>query len=361
MIVKLICSVIVCSALGAYQDAECGIFKNIFSKKDKVEKTDETDVAKEPSADEKKDEASTDSSSTATPGEPSETKEAASDSDTKDSQASGDKKKIVGDPVVIRIKKKEFRRSQVLADIKNLPQQLIVNIPPEKLFVLLREQKIKAFLMREHAKKMGIDKSKDYKEQLSRMEDELLLSSVLQKEIKSKIENETAMKAMYVKYESTFKKGSKEYEVCHIMLKDEANAKIVLAELAKGEAFEEVAKKRSEAPSKADGGKEGFIPVDMLPAPIKDKIVAVKIGDYTKEPIKTEMGHHIFKVISIRDAAPKSYEESKPMLKQMIMQEEMVKFTERLEKQCPNIERYTEDGSLDTVPAAIPAAAAAAA
>jgi hypothetical protein len=81
----------------------------------------------------------------------------------------------------------------------------------------------------------------------------------------------------------------------------ENEAKKVFESLENGKNFKEIAIEMSVAPSKEGGGDEGFVPLDILPSPVKEKLIALKSGEYTKEAIKTERGFHIFKVDENRD------------------------------------------------------------
>jgi peptidyl-prolyl cis-trans isomerase C len=257
---------------------------------------------------------------------------------------SSEKKKIVGDPVVLRINgKKEYRRSQILADMKAIPPQMVQGVSPDKLFEILRDQKSSAYLMIEQAKKAGLDHTKEFLDRLEQLKDELLGRMFLIKELAPKAENTSTLKARYTKYLVEFKKG-KEFKVYHIMVASEKEAGEILASLGKGEDFSELAKSKSTASSKDKGGDEGYIPIDLMPAQIKDKVILLKAGEYTKEFVKSDSGYHLFKVADIRDTTPQKYEEALPMLKQMVMHEEMVKMIERLEKQA-KVEKFNEDGT----------------
>ncbi|MDR2157764.1 MAG: peptidyl-prolyl cis-trans isomerase [Holosporaceae bacterium] len=263
--------------------------------------------------------------------------------------SSSEKKKIVGDPVVLRINgKKEYRRSHILADMKMIPPQMIQGVSPDKLFEMLRDQRLKAYLMIEQAKKAGMDRTKEFFDRVEQLKEELLGRMFLMKELAPKTENESALKARYTKYLVEFKKG-KEFKIYHIMTSTEAEIKEVLAALGKGEDFSKLAKQKSMAPSKEKDGEEGYIPVDIMPSQIKDKVILLKVGEYTKDFVKTENGFHVFKVGDIRDTTPQKYEEAVPMLKQLVLHEEMTKMLDRLEKQA-KVERFNEDGT----PAAAP-------
>ncbi|MDR2646066.1 MAG: peptidylprolyl isomerase [Holosporaceae bacterium] len=266
-----------------------------------------------------------------------------------------EKKEIVGDPVVLRINgRKEFRRSQILDAMKTIPPHMLQGLTPEKIFEILVEQKLHAHLLTEQAKKAGMDRRKEFCDSVEQFKEDQLGRMLLMVELSPKIENESALKARYTKYLVEFKKCN-ELKVFHIMVNTEAEAKGVLAALGNGEDFSKLAREKSIAPSKDKGGEEGYVPVDMLPPQIKEKIICLKVGEYSKEFTKTDNGYHVFKVADIRETTPQKYDDAVPMLKQVIMHEEATKLLDRLKKGA-KIERYHEDGTAAPAPAPAPAA-----
>ncbi len=353
MRIKTGCALAVLAFL-CFDEANCGALKKFFMKNQSTDIETKADAEEQKAAEET---TSTEASTSTTETTTTQTKEATPATEAKETTKPAERKKIVGDPVVARIGKKEFRRSQILAEMKNIPPQLIQGISPEKLFEMLRDQKVSTYLMIEQAKKAGLDRSKEFLERVEQMKEDLLGRMFLMKELAPKAENESALKARYAKYVVEFKKD-KEYSLRHIAIKTEDEAKTILASLAKGEDFAKLAKEKSFAPSREKDGDEGYIPSNAMPDFVKKPIVALKKGEYNKEAIKTDNGFHIFKVEDIRDTSPLKYEEAKNMLKQVIMQEEMVKLMERLNKQA-NVEKFNEDGTPVTAPASPVAAPAA--
>jgi peptidyl-prolyl cis-trans isomerase C len=327
-------------AAALFDSTYAGALKKSFSKGEESDNTKiEEQAASSESGEQAGESEKTESEKTETAKDEKTETTAASDGADK-----GEKKKIVGDPVVLRIAgKKEYRRSQILADMKLIPPHMVQGLSPEKLFEMLRDQKLNSYLMIEQAKKAGMDRTKEFLERVDQVKEELLGRIFLMRELAPKAENESALKARYTKYLVEFQKG-KEFQVFHIMTATEEEAKDVVAALGKGGDFAKLAREKSLAPSKDKSGEEGYIPVNVMPPQIKDKILLLKTGEYTKEALKTENGYHVFKVGEIRDSTPQKYEEAAPMLKQLIMHEEMVKLLDRLEKQV-KVERFNEDGT----------------
>jgi peptidyl-prolyl cis-trans isomerase C len=351
MKIKLSCAVAVLSFL-CMEYVSAGALKKDFAKeKQKEEKKEEGTAANEEENEDSNEEVNENTASKESSKKENNVAqnatipaaEEAASSNPKEVPASTEKKKITGDPVVLRIGRKEFKRSQVIEDLKLIPPQLVKGVPQDKLFAMLVDQKMSTYLMVEQAKKASMDKTKEFLERIERMKEELLARTFLMKEIAPKSENESVLKARYTKYLVEFKKG-KEHQLHHIMVSSEDEVKKVLESLGKGEDFIKLAKEKSIAPSKDKGGDEGYIPLNILPPQIKDKLTVLKKGEYTKEAIKTEAGYHIFKVGDNRDPVAQKYEEIKDTLKQMIVQEEIMKLIGRLEKQY-NVEKFNEDGT----------------
>ena len=82
----------------------------------------------------------------------------------------------------------------------------------------------------------------------------------------------------------------------HILVKDKSQADRLLAELAKGASFQQLAKKHSTCPSGRNGGDLGeFRQGQMVPAFDKAAFSCPLLQPYG--PVKTAFGYHIIKVL----------------------------------------------------------------
>lgn len=276
------------------------------------------------------------------------------DATSSSSEPAKGKKEIVGDPIVLKIGNDVFRRSQVLAQLANLPPQLTQGINPEQLFFMLREQLVNTTLIKRHAKAAGIDRTAAFLKRVEQLKDELLMRECIVREIGNKPDDEASLKVAYTEYLRNFKK-EKETQIFHIMVTKENDAKNILIALGKGEDFSKLAREKSEAPSKANGGDEGYIPIAILPPQLKDPLLKLKKkGDYTKEFVKVENTYHIFMIGDSRDSVPLKYDDAKPMLRQTLLHREMRKLVANLEKKT-KVERFNEDGTLFVAPPTAPA------
>ena len=87
----------------------------------------------------------------------------------------------------------------------------------------------------------------------------------------------------------------KSVNASHILLNKEKDADSVMARLAKGESFEELAKRFSKCPSKSKGGSLGWFKRGEMVKEFEDACFNGKTGDIVK--VKTEFGYHIIKIV----------------------------------------------------------------
>jgi peptidyl-prolyl cis-trans isomerase C len=110
-----------------------------------------------------------------------------------------------------------------------------------------------------------------------------------------------------------------EYHVEHILLATEDDANKVLAELGKGAKFEDVAKKMSTDSSKNQGGDLSWQQPEHMVKPFAEAMVALKPGEYTHIPVKTDYGWHVIKLLETRPLTPPPFDSVKDRLVQIVL------------------------------------------
>ncbi|MBI4015494.1 MAG: peptidyl-prolyl cis-trans isomerase [Candidatus Aenigmarchaeota archaeon] len=85
----------------------------------------------------------------------------------------------------------------------------------------------------------------------------------------------------------------------HILVKTEEEAKKVLEQLKTGANFGELAMKVSLCPSKRKGGDLGWFGRGMMVKPFENTAFTMEKGE-TSNPVKTEFGWHIIRVLETR-------------------------------------------------------------
>ncbi len=177
--------------------------------------------------------------------------------------------------------------------------------------------------------KVGADPQVAARIDLDRMN--ILATTLFQNYAKSKTPTEEDLKAEYDTQIAAMPKA--EYHAAHILVKDEAEAKAVLAELAKGGKFEDLAKKHSTDPGSKDrgGDLDWFTPDKMVPE-FSSAVAAMKKGDISKEAVKSKFGFHIIKLIDTRELAPPKFEQVKDRLAPLIQQHRVRDYIDSLKK-----------------------------
>lgn len=88
----------------------------------------------------------------------------------------------------------------------------------------------------------------------------------------------------------------------HILVETEEEALEILAQLKSGADFAELAKEKSNCPSKEMGGDLNFAPKGMMVSEFDEAVFQLPVGKMTDQPVKTEFGYHIIKVTDKRES-----------------------------------------------------------
>ncbi|MBO8125836.1 MAG: peptidylprolyl isomerase [Firmicutes bacterium] len=151
-------------------------------------------------------------------------------------------------------------------------------------------------------------------------------------------------------------KAYEEVHAKHILIRtseeagdEEAKAKIeeIRAELANGASFSELAKKYSEDPgSKDNGGDLGFISRGQTVPEFERAAFALAEGEVS-EPVKTQFGYHLIKVVERKEAKGEEFEKAKPELEEQLRKAKQNKLlTEWFRKQKEQAEVVINDVKL---------------
>lgn len=178
------------------------------------------------------------------------------------------------------------------------------------------------------ALKEKLDQDPTFKMRAELVRESNLQQAYLAEKLKQSVKEED-VKAFYDKEIANMPKEV-EVHARHILVDSEADAKKVIERLEAGEDFEKIAKESSTDGSSANGGDLGYFIKGQMVKPFEDAAFALKAGEYTKTPVKSQFGWHVIKVEDIRDKQPPEYADVKPQIENMLMQQnynELVKKT----------------------------------
>lgn len=179
-------------------------------------------------------------------------------------------------------------------------------------------------LVYQEAQKLGLDKQADYvaREELARRE--LLTSAYLQDYVKKNPISDADTKAAYEQYKKAY--GEKEFSARHILVKTEAEAKEIIAQLNKGGDFAKIAKEKSLDPgSKEKGGDLGWFSPATMVKPFSDAVAVLPKGAVSANPVQTQFGWHVIKLVDTRASQPLAYDKVKEGLQKNLQQRNLEK------------------------------------
>ena len=258
------------------------------------------------------------------------------------------------DPVVARVGAEEIHASELTEAAQNLPEELR-GMPAPVLYPMLIDQLIDRRIVVLAAKKAGLERDPAVQRQIARATDTALQNALLSREIAPTLTDE-AIKARYDR-DYAGKPGEEEVHARHILVEDEAKAKAIIAQLAAGADFAELAKANSKDPGATNGGDLGFFKKsDMLPE-FADAAFALAPGQVTPVPVQTRFGWHVIKLEERRSAPAPTLEQVRDEVRQSLIQEGV---TRVLTAARPGVvvEKFKPDGSPLDAPTGTPAAGA---
>lgn len=258
------------------------------------------------------------------------------------------------DPVVARVNGEELHKSDVTRMVSQLPPQ-VQQMPIEMIYPAVIDQLVSGKLVSSAGYKAGLADSAEVKDEIKRAEERAVQRAYIQKEIKARVTPEALNKA----YQDYLKENPAQEEVkaAHILVEKEDEAKAIIAQLKKGGDFAKLAKEKSkDAAAAAQGGDLGYFTKDAMVEPFANAAFAMKPGEISKEPVKTQFGYHIIKVEDKRTQPQPTLDEVKPQLEQTLSKDMVTALVEELRGKA-KIETFQLDGS--PMPKEEPAAAPA--
>jgi peptidyl-prolyl cis-trans isomerase C len=184
------------------------------------------------------------------------------------------------------------------------------------------DQMINMQLIAAKAEKDGLDKDPDTATRLALVRTQILADAAAQKYVKA---HEPSDQELHAAYDAATDKT--EYRASHILVPTKEKAEQVLKKLKGGAKFEDVAKAESTDNSKANGGDLGWFTTARMVKPFGDAVKSLKVGETTTEPVQTQYGWHVIKLIDTRDAP---FDQIKGQLANGIMQKKFQDYIESL-------------------------------
>lgn len=253
------------------------------------------------------------------------------------------------DPVVAKVNGAEIRKSEVDAATRQLPPQ-VRQAGLDKFYPQLLEELIGKKLLTTKAYAENTANRDDVKRAVKAATDDIVAEAYVNKVVDGQI-TEDKLKARYNELVAKMPKGE-EINARHILVESEAKAKELIAKIKAGGDFAKLAQENSKDTGSAkDGGSLGwFRDKDMVPE-FSKAAFAMKKGEVSAAPVKTQFGYHVIRVEDRRPAQAPAYDAVKPRIEQQVGNELARDYLRGLIRTA-KVERFSLDGK---TPMAAPA------
>lgn len=238
---------------------------------------------------------------------------------------------------------------------------LLPDLPPKLRYPFVVNYLIERHLLAQRAVKEGLAETESYRKRLALYQAKALRDAFFFEKIKPSV-TEEEIKAAYDQ-EAARVEQTERVRARHILVGTEKEAKEILARIQKGEKFEDLAKQYSLDGSKDYGGDLGyFTAAEMVPEFSKAAFALKK--DEVSAPVKTDFGWHIIKLEDRKTGAAQPYDQVKGAIRNILVRKkvqavvdetraaakveildpELNKMIEELEKQRPATAKQSGDG-----------------
>lgn len=193
----------------------------------------------------------------------------------------------------------------------------------------VRDEVVLREIFAQEAERRKIPQSAAYKDQLEAAKQIILIKEMFRDYARKNPVTDAAVQAEYEKFKT--QAGGTEYRASHILVETEDEAKSLIAQIKAGGKFDELARKSSkDQGSAARGGDLDFINPGSLVPEFSNAMVALKKGEMTESPVKTQFGYHIIRLDDTREAPPPALEEVQGQIRQELERANMMRFQEEI-------------------------------
>jgi len=230
------------------------------------------------------------------------------------------------------------------------PQANFEQLKPEEK-KMITDRLVEKQLFTELAAKEGIDKKPEFKRNMDKIKDELLVNMWMKEQMDNAVVSDSEAKEFYEKNKDKFV-GKAKMHARHILVDTEKAAKEIIDTLKslKGDAlknkFMELAKTKSTGPSGPKGGDLGTFTKGQMVPEFSKAAWALNNGEITTEPVKTQFGYHVIYLETKSDAQPTPYESVKDKiitsLKQQRFSAKIVEIAKELKSKAKIINMTNE-------------------
>ena len=208
-------------------------------------------------------------------------------------------------------------------------------------YTQLLESVIVAKMLTIYGRRLKLENDSRVKRELKRAEDalvrEVYLGDLVRKQITEKLLKD--------KYKILIKKnkGVEEVRARHVLLQTESKAKEIIKFINTGQNFSALAKKHSIGRTASRGGDLNYFKRDEMVKPFSDAAFALKVGQVTQKPVKSDFGWHVIKLEDRRKRKIPAFQRVKAVIRQKVGEEVSNRVVSDLLTQT-KVQRFSFDG-----------------
>lgn len=110
-----------------------------------------------------------------------------------------------------------------------------------------------------------------------------------------------------------------EYRARHILVGSEEQATALIAQLARGANFAQLARRESsDQGSRENGGDLDWFTPDRMVKPFADAVATLRKGEFTRTPVQTSFGWHVIRLDDTREVAAPTFESVRERIAQIV-------------------------------------------
>ena len=231
------------------------------------------------------------------------------------------------------------RVDAIVTQVQKQAQARGQQLPPD-LEKLVRDKVVTDEILTQEAERRGLAASPDFKAQMELARQTILIGLLSQDLDKTTKVSDADVQKEYDKFKA--QASGTEYKARHILVEKEDEAKAIIAQLKAGAKFEDLAKKNSKDPGSApNGGDLDFAAPGSYVPEFSQAMTALKKGEYTETPVKTQFGYHIIKLEDTRAAQFPPLAEVKPQIQQRLAQQKAAAFRDELRAKAKTDYKFT--------------------
>ena len=192
----------------------------------------------------------------------------------------------------------------------------------------VRDEVVRREIMMQEAERRGVPASADFKAQMELARQAIMVRELQTAYFKTSPISDADAQGEYDKVKA--EQGGQEYSARHILVETEAEAIDLIKQLNGGAKFEDLAAKSKDAGSAAKGGDLGFANPKAYVPEFSQALVALKKGELTQNPVKSQFGFHIIRLDDTREAQFPAFADVKPQVIERLKQMRWADYQKKL-------------------------------